>query len=312
MDRLTWRALVRALLWAFLAAASAWAFHVSFGHHALGRVVEVLRAANLGLLIGLGPLVLASSFLLRAARFRTLVRLDHGKHPAFSEVLASVVVSQGANNVLPLRAGELVRTRDFVKRGVPLFRVAIAQALEKAVEFTSLLAWIALGARPLFARLRPALLLAVGVATLIAVATWFVIASRRSRTTFGLLARRGELVSLAFSLVWSLLADSAEIALIAVCLASLGIVPTLAMAVTVLASVNVAIALPSTPGHVGTLEAGATVGLVLVGVPSEIVLGFALVYRLVQWLPITIAAGILWLLRGSPRSAARSLQSGGV
>jgi len=250
--------------------------------------------------------------LLRAARFRALVRLDNDKRPAFGEVLASVVVSQGANNVLPLRAGELVRTRDFVTRGVPLFRVAIAQALEKAVEFMSLLSWIALGARPLLARLPRVLLLAVGVTVLIAVAIWVVIATRRSRTTFSSLARHEQLVSIALSLVWSLLADFGEIALIAVCLASLGIVPTLAMAVTVLASVNVAIALPSTPGHVGTFEAGATVGLLLVGVPSEIALGFALIYRLVQWLPVTIAAGILWLLRGSPRSATGSLQSGGV
>ena len=50
---------------------------------------------------------------------------------------------------------------------------------------------------------------------------------------------------------------------------------------------NLAIAIPSTPGHLGALEAGASLGLIAVGVDRESALAFALVYRVVQWVPVS-------------------------
>jgi len=312
MDRLTWKQVGRGLLWTLVLAAGAVAFRRTFGHGTLARVVDVLRSADLGMLAVLGTPVLVAGFLLRAARFRALIRFDNGHRAPLAYVLASVVISQGANNVLPLRAGELVRTRDLVARGVPLRRVAFAQVIEKAIEFISLLAWVVLGARPLLSRVHPAVLGVLGVVALFAFGSWLIRVTLRRRSSGGFAEYRERLVSLTVALFWSLLADAGESALIALCLASLGVIPTLPMVVTVLASVNVAISLPSTPGQVGTFEAGATVGLLLAGLPSDVAVGFALVYRLVQWLPVTIAAGVLWLLRSSHRvnSHPGALQDG--
>jgi uncharacterized membrane protein YbhN (UPF0104 family) len=57
----------------------------------------------------------------------------------------------------------------------------------------------------------------------------------------------------------------------------------------VLFTMNVAIAIPSTPAHVGALELGAVVALKLLGVPREQALAFAVLYHVMQIVPLLIA-----------------------
>lgn len=57
----------------------------------------------------------------------------------------------------------------------------------------------------------------------------------------------------------------------------------------VLFTMNVAIAIPSTPAHVGALELGALVALKLLGVPREQALAFAVLYHVMQIIPLLIA-----------------------
>jgi uncharacterized membrane protein YbhN (UPF0104 family) len=64
----------------------------------------------------------------------------------------------------------------------------------------------------------------------------------------------------------------------------------------VLIAINVVIAMPVTPGNLGMLELGATLGLLGFGVPREKALAFAICYHALQSLPVAalgfmVAAG---------------------
>ena len=301
MDRLKLTPLARTLIRVLVVVAIAATLAATMRHITFNRVVEVLRSVDLIRLSVLVSLALTLGFLLRAARFRALLDSLNGRRAPLFDVLASVVLSQGANNVLPLRAGELVRTRDFVAWGLPLRRVAVAQVIEKIVEVATLLGWVLI----VMSRPVPALLVAGSVASILG--AWFFLAPSHGRKALGLIGRIIRVESLLKALGWSVLADGAEVALIAVCLGSLGIHASLPMSVAVLAGVNLAIALPSTPGHLGVFEAGAAVGLLFAGVSGEVAVSFALLYRIVQWVPVTLAAGILELVRDPMRRAQRSV-----
>jgi len=96
------------------------------------------------------------------------------------------------------------------------------------------------------------------------------------------------------SLAWSCAADLADAAVLGLCLravgADLGPGPLLA----VLLAINVAILVPSTPGHVGVMEAAALAALLALGVPPERALAGAVLYHGVQIVPGT-ALGLLSL-----------------
>jgi len=77
----------------------------------------------------------------------------------------------------------------------------------------------------------------------------------------------------------------------------------------VLLALNLAIAVPTTPGHVGAFEAAVVVALELLGCARPAALAFALVYHALMVLPVT-AVGIVvfWRLRraAEPGLAAAS------
>jgi uncharacterized membrane protein YbhN (UPF0104 family) len=304
MDRVRKGRLARAALRVGVAAVTG-AFTVTLARSSLSGAIGVLASSNLLTFLLGAPVILAGTFLLRAARFGALLR-GRDSSPSFRDVLGSVVLSQAANNVLPLRAGELVRTRDFLVRGYTLSRVASAQVMEKFVELASLLLWTApVVGRDVFVR-RPVLASAALVVLVLAAGVWLVHRGRATEdSTAVLVSIKGAMRELSHALGWSLLADGLEVALILLCIRSLGISGGVRESLTVLATVNLAIALPSTPGNLGTLEAGAALGLVASGVPRDSAIAFALLYRCVQWVPVTLAGALVWWLR---RPLARPAQ----
>jgi len=70
------------------------------------------------------------------------------------------------------------------------------------------------------------------------------------------------------------------------------------------AAVNVATALPSAPGYVGTFEAPGVAVLRAFGIPTGLAFTYTLLLHLVLWLPITLL-GLLLFLREGLREAAR-------
>ena len=248
------------------------------------QMVAALRGCDLGLVLGLGLPLLAVGLVLRTARYRALLPGRGGAAP-FADLAASVILSTAGNNVLPLRAGELLRTRETVAAGFPVARVAVAQVAEKVVEAATL---VVCAAPALGSRLAPH----GSAGAFFAVVPLGVLAMVWGARRFGV-----PLPQLGSALGWSFVADAVEIALVAVCLRGLALPYGLVPSVTVYACVNLAIALPSTPGNLGAFEAGAALPLIALGTPPESAVAFAFVYRAVQWLPITVAGGAVWAWR---------------
>jgi uncharacterized membrane protein YbhN (UPF0104 family) len=231
---------------------------------------------------------------LRTARFGAL--LPGGAWGSgFKQLWSGVVVSAAANNVLPLRAGELVRTHETVGAGIGVRRVAFAQLTEKVLEATTLVVW-ATPALAGYAGARQTVLVACGVVGFALVALTALV--RRVRPDL--------LHALAASAAWSFVADAVEIAIVAACLHGLGLPAGFGPSVTVFAAVNLAIALPSTPGNLGAMEAGAALPLVAMGVERDAAVAFAVVYRVVQWLPITLLGAVVVLARRARPATAAS------
>jgi hypothetical protein len=213
---------------------------------------------------------------------------------SFARTVGSMILVQAGNNVLPLRAGELVKTRDFIAAGHPAPRVLGAQGAEKLIEATMLVTLCAPALAVALGRRGHVLVLAAVVAfVFVPLLVW---AARRLRM-------RPAQIGTAFA--WALVADVLEIGLVAVTLRSVGLRGGLGESLTVLGSVNLAIALPSVPGHLGAFEAGAALGLLALGVNHDTALAFAILYRVVQWVPVNISGAIVWGWRMARTNAAR-------
>ena len=260
----------------------------------VSQLLHALALTRVAFVAGWCGILLAVGSVARGLRFGALLSRPGPRAP-FIDLWSAVLLGSASNNVLPFRAGELVRTRETVAAGYPLARVLVAQVAEKVVDAVSLIAYAApvlaahLGGR--FAALLAGLFVA-GVV----LAGW---TGPRFHVT---------LQQLATSLAWSLVADAVEIAIVGVCLQGLGLPAGLVTSVTVFASVNLAIALPGAPGNLGALEAGAALPLIALGVNADAAVAFALVYRAVQWLPVTLAGGVVWARRvlASPAARARA------
>jgi uncharacterized membrane protein YbhN (UPF0104 family) len=274
------RWLPRALAVAVVTMAVAFALRGVHGHELLRSLAEArlsyLAACSLPLL-GLGSM-------LRTARYGSLLPAV-GARPRPAELWAIVILSAAANNVLPLRAGELLRTKDTVAAGVRLPSVVVAQLAEKVVEVATLVACVT-----------PVLVTHAGLCgpAPVTVGLFFLasVGAGWAAHRFGVRVRQ-----LVHALGWSLASDAVEIAIIAVCLGGLGLPAGLLPSVVVYAGVNLAIAVPSTPGSVGAFEAGAALPLIALGVEHDAAVAFAFVYRAVQWLPLTLAGALVWARR---------------
>jgi uncharacterized membrane protein YbhN (UPF0104 family) len=232
------------------------------------------------------PLLVFGS-VLRTGRYRALLPRTH-----FFDIWSAVVLSGAANNVLPLRAGELVRTRETVVAGVPLRNVISAQLVEKLVEAATLLLWATPAVATYLGLAHPMSTIAcVLVLGAVAVA-W---AARRYAEI--------EVAQLASSGAWALVSDALEVAVVAACLQGVGAPAGLVPSVAVFAAVNLAIAVPSTPGNVGAQEAGASLALMATGVDRDTAVAFALVYRAAQWLPTTLLGAALVVFRPRERAS---------
>ncbi|HEV7498756.1 MAG TPA: lysylphosphatidylglycerol synthase domain-containing protein, partial [Vicinamibacteria bacterium] len=110
--------------------------------------------------------------------------------------------------------------------------------------------------------------------------------------------------ALAWSLSASLAAWMLEVKVAAFSMRAVGLELPLGPTLLVLLAVNIALALPvATPANIGTLEIGATLALVELGVPKEKAVAFAVAYHLLQLIPIGLI-GLAIFLRGRIKARA--------
>jgi uncharacterized protein (TIRG00374 family) len=93
----------------------------------------------------------------------------------------------------------------------------------------------------------------------------------------------------AAAVLWSAIAYATDMVEVWLILRAVGVAVPWPTAGLVLLTLNLAIAVPSTPGGVGAFEAGAVAGLRAVGVELAPALAFALVYHVMQVVPVLLA-----------------------
>ena len=271
--------------------------------------IAVAAAVNLGVLV------------FQAARWLALVRpLAPGATlgSAFRAMITGFTVSA----FVPARGGELARVEMFGREtGLPRMVVMGSVLLDTLVNASVLL--IGAAVLPFFVRvplwMRPGgwaalCLFGLGVAAVLALRASGSPAAAASAEASRLPLRRGlaalatqvrqglgattDARALALSFSASLGAWILETNVAALSLRAVGLRLPLGSTLLVLLAVNFALALPvATPANIGTLEIGATLALVELGVPKETAIAFAVSYHLLQLLPIA-SMGLAIALRG--------------
>jgi glycosyltransferase 2 family protein len=256
---------------------------------------RVVRHAHVGWL-ALSALLNFPFALIQSLRWRVLLG-PAGKVPVLS-LFRYLLASRAASNLLPARAGELVRvylprSRD----GISAISGGTTLVLERLFDAFVLV----LISVPLLWMLRMPSLVRGGLVTLFigslagfAVAIVFAIRGGRRRTSLldriaqaaeSLRNPRAVLAVLGLTtLCWF-----GEMGMIGSCLAAVGIHPTMTMAMLMLLVINLGMALQVTPANVGPFEGSVLLGLAAFDITGGSALAMALVYHLVQVVPATLA-----------------------
>jgi uncharacterized membrane protein YbhN (UPF0104 family) len=255
------------------------------------KVGEALRTASLGWVLvaaGLNFVNLAC----KTARWGTM--LGPLGRVGYLRLYYYLIVSYAASALLPARAGEALRVYLLRRRdNVPVADSVGVVVVEKMFEVLGLL--VVVVPLPLLLVLPHWVdvsiwVIAVGgvIALVVAVALGRGGGSGRfNELRRGLMCMR-EPWRIALAIGWSVaayLVDALEIWLV---LRALAIDVPWATPALVLLGANLAAAVPSTPGQLGAIEAGVVAVLAVVGVPTEKALAFALVYHVMQLLPVVL------------------------
>jgi glycosyltransferase AglD len=308
-----------------LLAAAAWTFYDVDWR----EVARAVASAQIGWIILAATVNLVFVFA-ASARWLALVR-PMSKVANIFHTFKAMVVGFAVSTVVPARAGELVRAHWLgLDTGLPRTSIIGSIVLDQLVNAAGLL--LGLAVLPFFVGvplwIRPGGAFALALFILGTILVFALqprgesapeaagsprrhavarVAAFMAKVRHGLLASR-EPRALATSFGVSLVAWTLEVNVTALSMKAVGLDLPLSAIFMVLVAVNLALAFPlAPPGNIGTLEISATLALVEFGVPKEQALAFAVVYHLLQVVPIGIlglafAGGTDWWRPFSRRS----------
>jgi uncharacterized protein (TIRG00374 family) len=305
--------LIRALVGVAISIAAIWLLLRSVD---VDAAVEVLRTADRGW-IGLMAAFIVTDLAVRALRWQRLV--EPIGHVRYRSMLAYLLVGYMANNVLPARIGELVRShylgdREGLSRTTTLGTVVV----ERVIDFVVVVgiasaAILVLSVRGIVAS---AVLVGIALAGLLAAGVAIGIAAHRlpgaeriaaaaerwprlrdlaSKLRDGL-AVAGRPRTLAEALVLSLIAWSFTVLAVAAAGQAIGIQLTIGQAALLASGVALATAIPAGPANLGTFELAAVQIGKAVGVPETAAFALALLAH-AGILVITTTGGLVSLAR---------------
>lgn len=266
------------------------------------RTLEEAEAA----LVALAVVAMAGVYGFQAVRWRKIARSRHVGLARFYEMVVSGVA---CNNVLPARLGDLLRARWLglearMPAGRGLGTVVLDRGCDLAALFILLLVGLAsVASSEWLVRIAVGAGAAlVGLGAVVLFARGYTGRYERGRRSRGLLrrvlrdtvealaepiGRRRPAVWIALSLgAWTMWALGAMLVA-----RSLGIELALVDAMFVAAVMNLGVAIPSSPGFVGTYEWLGVASLGLLGIASEEALAFAIVLHACWYVPTTLAGG---------------------
>ncbi|HSN27739.1 MAG TPA: lysylphosphatidylglycerol synthase transmembrane domain-containing protein [Kofleriaceae bacterium] len=211
------------------------------------------------------------------------------------------IAAFAASVIAPARAGELIRVWVLKNRhGVPVTDCAAVAVTEKLLDGLTMMMlvapvpWIVPG---LPSWVGHAMFLCGAIAVVIFAAVWIAVgkipagggANWFTRFIGGMHVVRSpkRLVLAAAALMLTWLADLAMINLV---LYAVGIDLPIGAGLLVLFTLNLTIAVPSTPGQVGALEAGVLAATRLLHIDDAQAFAFALLYHVLQILPLLVVA----------------------
>jgi uncharacterized protein (TIRG00374 family) len=286
-------------------------------HLDLRQFLRSLRTADWKQVALAALLILTVNTAARVKRFQAMLRPLPATRPIrFWEMTGLLLTTRTLSSLLPARAGEALRTVQLNRRhGYPVPGIIAALVLEPLAETLS----ITLPALAMLIFVHPPSfvvksLYVVAFAGSLGVFFAVLMAESRARREMGQppvqkaqprgwlqrwLARLVESIHLlndpkiwVRGVIWSLLADASDLLSIGLCLAAVGVQLDLASWFVIFVMVNVAIAVPATPGNLGTLEAGAMLALGALGVERSQALAFALLYHASHLVPTVLAGSV--------------------
>lgn len=284
-----------------------------------GDVLRHVKAAPPGPIL-LAVLVATLTFPLRALRWRLLLREPEGGALRGRAAWHGITIGYAANNLLPFRAGEVLRAYAAsrlapVRMSSAFASVAVERVFDALTVVASFgLALLASGmpadvriggmALPDLAR-RTAILTALAFvgATVVLTRTeavsglitrlvpWPAISRRLVALLMGIrdgLTALRSPARLAAVVGWSIIIWAVNALSFQLLFPAFGIEVGFAGAVVMQSAIVFGIAVPSSPGFVGVFEAAIVVSLALYGVPQDRALAYALTYHTATFLPITM------------------------
>ena len=270
------------------------------------EVRGTLRSTNL-LLLASVVAVNGGMMALKASRLRLLLE----RVPSFKTCFLAKLAASAINNVVPLRGGDMARVWMLERHARTTKTAAAAVGVVEALfDLISLAVVALLGALALHEQRW-----AVGTTTIIlgaaVVLLWIwkrmngnrALESVEAAVADGLLGRIRRLVervepgiralrkpeTIAVAMALSLVIWVFEMGMVMLCARAVHLSIGPALAMVTLLGINLAMALPSMPASAGAFEGGATLVLVLSGIPKGPAIAFALLYHVIQVVPVTLA-----------------------
>lgn len=287
----------------------------------LNKVAAALGGADYRFL-PLAMSIYLTSFLFRSWRWRVILSpLKPGIK--FGEIFSTIMIGWTANNLLPAKAGELVRAyligrKESISKSASLATIVVERVLDGFVLLVFLffcMLFITDALKTLrFAFYLLAVLLSILFVLIFMVFRSHLVLTWIERLTRILPLRASSLVNrisqsfiqgleslrdvrvasmgLAFSVaVWAV-----EGFVYYIILRSFGLMLPVYAAVVLLAVVNVGVLLPSAPGAIGVFQFFCVLALGFFSVDESTALGLSVVLQSMMWLPVTLL-GLIFLSR---------------
>ncbi len=295
------------------------------------KVIDELLNINYFLIIP-AVVIQVLSYWIRAMRWSLM--LTSIKKIKTARLFPIICINYLANNLLPLRAGEFVRAyligrKEGISKATALSTVIVERVYD-GVTLSLFFGAIALiYPFPTGVKVSGALLSLIFLAALVFI---LVIALFREKAIkiinffikflpekigqkvngildklidgFDVIKDKKNLLLIAFC---SILAWFMEACLIYAIAAAFGFSSTVFLALITLVFVNFFIMIPSSPGYVGPFEGACRYSLGLFNVTKDAAASFALIYRVFQYVPITVIGFICLLKEGISFSSMTSL-----
>jgi hypothetical protein len=301
-------------------AISAILIWLSFRNVDFHQAWETIRTANAVTLFG--AVVLATlSFPLRIPRWRLLLRRDDGSAVDASSLWSAIAIGFAANNVIPFRAGEVLRVGAISRQpGVSFASALSSVAVERVLDALTVLALLGLGlvstplpphvrignGPPIAALARDTGLLCLAALLLATLAAW------RRDTALRLFERvlpsgpiSVKIVAFVDSMlrglgalrdwrravpivVWSFVIWIVNASAFYVAFRAFNFPVPFTGALILQGALMIAIAAPSTPGYVGVFEAVTIAALALFGIDNSAASAYVIAFHATTWVPITL------------------------